>query len=171
MDVTPKTPALRPWKDLQESLTGSFSVRARGLQANIFVFRKDGSRVGRLRLEGLRGAEFTAGELAATIERTADGGYRMFSGNQLILTATAGASFLEAFELACGGHAYAARVSFFRNEATVLSPAATETVRIKGTVTGRRYEVTLDETDAAALPAAVLLLYHTAAFRRRAYTA
>lgn len=169
MNATPQTPATPTWKDLQEYLAGSFTARARGLRGNTFVLQKDGLEAGRLLLGGLRGAEFAAGGLAATIERTADGGYRMFSGGRRILAATPGTSCLESLEIEVGGRAYSARISFLRNRAGLFSREGDEAAALVGNAVGRRYRITVDAAD--TLPATVLLLYHTAVFRRRVYTA
>lgn len=171
MNATPQTPATLIWKDLQEDLAGSFTARARGLLANTFLLQKDGEEAGRLLLEGLRGAEFAAETLEAVIERTPGGGYGMFSGEDRILTAGPLTTSADTLEITCGDGVYPACVSFFRNEATASSPRGRNLVQLKGNIVGRRYEVMVDETDAGALPAAILLLYHTAAFRRRVYRA
>lgn len=171
MNPAPQTPALLPWRDLKDALSGSFTVRARGLLANTYVLQKDGSEAGRLLLKGSREAEFTAGDLEARIERDRDNAYEMFSREGRILTAAPLTSSLDALEIACGGNVYPAHISFFRNEATASSPKGGELVYIKGSFVGRRYEANVDRTDDAALPAAILLLYHTISFRRRLYIA
>lgn len=171
MNALPQTPALFPWKDLQSALASSFTARARGLLAGEFVIQRDGSEAGRLALDGLRGARFSAGTLDATIEKSPKGGYEMFSGEDRTLTAALSAPSLETPEIACGGSVYPARISFLRNQATAFSPGGGELARLEGGVLGRRYEVIVDETDGAALPVAVLLLYFAAVSRRRVYTA
>lgn len=170
MNAAPNSPTALTWRALRENLDGSFTVRARGLLSHVFVFQREGVEAGRLRLDGLRGAEFAAGTLAATIERVGNSGYRMFSGGEQILTATLRTSSLETLEIAGSGSAYTARVKFFRNEARIFSLAGVETAQLKGGMMGRRYEIMVDEADTNALPTAILLLYHTAAFRRRIYT-
>ena len=119
--------------------------------------------------DGLRGAEFTAGKLKSTVERKHNGEYEMFAGQDRMLTAYSPASTLNALEIACGDGVYQAGISFLRNEARAYLVDGGEVALLKGDMIGRRYEVAVDQVDPAALPIAVLLLYHTAAFRRRAY--
>lgn len=171
MYTTPQTPALLPWRALQGALADSFTARGRGLLANEFEIMKDGSEAGRLTLEGQRGAKFSAGILEATIERSPDSGYEMFSGKDRELTASLSTSPLETPAIACGEGVYPAHISFLRNEATAFSPAGGELARLEGNISGRRYEVVLDEADTTALPVAILLLYFTAISRRRVYVA
>lgn len=171
MNAAPQIPPTSDWEDLQESLAGSFTVRARSLFANDFVIRKGGSTVGHFIFDGLKGAEFTVGALESTLERAQDGKYALFSGGHRVLTAVPPTSSLEALEITCGDGVYRARISFLRNEARALSADDRETSRLEGNVTGGKYEITTDRADAAALPVAALLLYHTATFRRRAFLA
>lgn len=154
---------------MQAALAGSFTARGRGLLANEFEIMKDGSEAGRLNFDGQHGAKFCAGTLEASIEKSPNKGYEMFSGKDRELTATLSTSSLETPAIACGESVYPAHVSFLRNEAAVFSPAGGELVRLSGNISGRRYEAVADETDAAALPVAILLLYFTAVFRRRVY--
>lgn len=93
----------------------------------------------------------------------------MFSGNDRILTAVQPTAALDALEITCGDSFYPARISFLRNEARVFSAEGKESMLLLGDMIGRRYEITVDRADPAALPGAILLLYHTATFRRRAY--
>ena len=118
---------------------------------------------------GLRGAEFTAGTLKSTIERKPDGEYEMFFGRDRMLAAHPPTPSLDALEITCGDGAYRAHISFLRNVAKVSSMKGEETALLKGNVVGRRYEIKINEADPAALPGTILLLYHTAAFRRRVY--
>ena len=170
MNTAPQIPAPLPWRDLQDTLAGSFIARAHGLLANSFEIQKHGSTVGYLTFNGLSGAEFVAGTLKFTIERKPSGDYEMFSGEDRILTASPSTSSLDALEIACGDVVYQARTSFLRNSARAFSTKGGETATLKGNVVGRRYEITVSQTD-AALPIAVLLLYHTATFRRHAFVA
>lgn len=124
--------------------------------------------VGYLVFDGLDGAEFVAGTLKFTIERKPNGDYEILSGDDRILTASPPTSSLDALEIACGDGVYQSRISFLRNEARAFSAKGGETAMLKGSVVGWRYEITTNQTD-AALPIAVLLIYHTATFRRRAY--
>lgn len=169
MNTTPKTSALLPWRVLQDTLSGSFNAQARGLLSNTFVIRKDSSVVGHLVFNGLRGAEFTAETLKAIIERTPNGKYALFSDGSRILTAVSPASSLDALEIACGEGVFQARISFLHNLAEASSMEGSQKALLKGNMVGRRYEIEVEEADPAALPVAILLLYHTAIFRRRAY--
>lgn len=171
MNPAPQTPELHSWGDLNDYLAGSFSARARGLLANTYVLQKDGSEAGRLLLKDRRSAEFTAAGLEVRIERDHAGAYEMFSREGRTLTAAPLTSSLDALEIACGGNVYPARIGFFRNEATASSPEGGELARLKGNFIGRRYKASVDNADRAALPAAILLLYHTISFRRRLYIA
>ena len=161
---------------MQESVAGSFTARATGFPADTFVLHKNGSVIGRLIFDGLRGARFVSGELEATLTRNPDGGYVIFSGNDRTLTAeppVAGPrnAALNALEITCDGSIYRASISFLRNSARAFSGEGPETVLLRGGITGRKYEAVVDPADPAALPGAVLLLYHTATFRRRVFLA
>jgi hypothetical protein len=160
---------LASWQDLRDVLGGSFTARARGLLADEYVLQKDGASFGSLRLRGARAAEFVAGELAAAIEGTADGVYKV-SGD-LELTARPAASSADVLEVRAGGNLFVARVSFLRNTAVVSDGTGARAVRLAGNVTGRRYEVVFAGEEDATLPVAILLLYHLAALRRRVYRA
>ncbi len=148
----------------------SFTVRARGLFANTFVIQRDDATVGHLIFKGLSDAEFATGIIKSTIERRPNGEYEMFSGKDRILVARPPTSSLDTLEITCGDGVYQARISFLRNEAKAFSVGGGEMAKLKGNMTGRRYEVATDQTD-TALPVAILLLYHTAAVRRRAFVA
>ncbi len=57
-----------------------------------------------------------------------------------------------------------------RNTAEVRPASGSEvTVRIKGGLTNRSYEVVFDAADERSLPIAVFLLYRLAVLRREAY--
>jgi hypothetical protein len=154
---------------LRDALGGFFTAQARGLLAREFVLRKDGASFGRLRISDRRGAELVAGELAATIERTDAGGYRMLAdGLEITAWRADGADTLE---VRAAHRTFSARVSFLRNTAAVRAGEGGTPVRVSGNVTGRRYEVTYDETEDPALPVALLLLCHVISLRRRVYLA
>lgn len=93
----------------------------------------------------------------------------MSSGDQRILTADSPSSSLNALEIDCGDTRYEAHVSFFRNKVEARLLDGEEVALLKGDVLGRRYAITLNPSPAEALPLAILLLYHTATFRRRAF--
>lgn len=171
MNATPQTQALLPWRDLQNTMTSPFIARADDLLANKFSISGGDSTFGCLLLRGLHGAEFTAGTLESTIERTKGGGYTMFYESSQILASYQPASSLDTLELTCGGDIYLARISFLRNQAIACSSTRDRaSALLEGNMTGRRYEVTMDADD-DSLPVAILLLYHTATFRRRLFLA
>lgn len=160
---------------LQSGLTSSFTARARGFLGNEFVLSGgDGGDRGRLKMLGLQGAEFRAKNLEATIERMAAARYEMLSGSegaQEVLSARPSGASTDRLEIWCGERAYTATISLLRNRAAAHDAANGETVRLAGNVTGRAYEVETNAEDPCALPVAVLLIYHTALNRRRAYRA
>ncbi len=160
---------LASWQDSRDALEGFFTAQARGLLAREFDLRKDGASFGRLRTSDRRGAELVVGGFAATIERASGVGYRM-TGGRLEVSASQPAA-VNVLEVRAAGRLYVARASFLRNTATVRAGDGRLTARVSGNVTGRRYEVTYDETEDAALPVAVLLLHHLAILRRRVYLA
>lgn len=161
-----------PWTTLQNDLTSSFTARARGFLGNEFVLLgADGGDQGRLKMLGLQGAEFRAKDLETTIERMAAARYEMLSGGDKILKARPSGASTDRLEIWCGERAYTATVSLLRNKAVARDEANGETVRLAGNVTGRAYEVETNAEDPCALPVAVLLIYHTALNRRRAYRA
>ncbi len=157
---------------LQSGLTSSFTARTRGFLGNEFVLLGgDGGDRGRLKMLGLQGAEFRAKNLEATIERMAAARYEMLSGGDKILKARPSGASTDRLEIWCGERTYTATISLLRNRAAAHDAANSETVRLAGNVTGRAYEVETDAEDPCALPVAVLLIYHTALHRRRAYRA
>ena len=171
MNPTPQAPELYSWQELQGVLTNSFDARATGILGREFTVEKRGVELGRLKMEGLRGAEFEAAGLKARIERMPGNEYRMFSGGEHpVLSAGPKAFSADILEIACTNKVYTSRISFLRNTAIVRGPAGGETSRLTGSFAGRRYEVNT-VGDASAIPISVLLLYHTAALRRRVYQA
>ncbi len=170
MNPTPQAPELYSWQELQGVLTNSFDARAAGLLGREFTVEKRGVELGRLKMEGLRGAEFEVAGLKARIERMPGNEYRMFSGGEQVLSAGPKAFSADILEIACANKVYTSRISFLRNTAIVWDPAGGETSRLTGSFAGRRYKVNT-VGDASAIPISVLLLYHTAALRRRVYQA
>jgi hypothetical protein len=157
---------------LQNGLTSSFTARARGFLGNEFVLLgADGGERGRLKMPGLQGAELGAKDLEVTIERTADGRYEMLSGGEEVLSSRPAGASADKLEIRSGERTYTAAISFLRNKAVAHDKADNEAVRLAGNVTGRAYKVETDAEDPCALPVAVLLIYHTALNRRRAYRA
>ncbi|MDQ4128041.1 MAG: hypothetical protein M3151_08875 [Actinomycetota bacterium] len=172
MSPVPEDQTLAPWRGLSESLAGSFSARALGLLAADFVLldQEEGREIGRLRVYGSEGAELVAGDLRASIERTAPLRYAMLAGGARVLSAeTAGAP--GALRIRRAEHVYETRLTLLRNTAEALSPAGERAARVAGGLTNRRYEVAFDAHDAGSLPVAVFLLYRLVALRRGAYRA
>ena len=171
MNEAPQIPASPAWKELRYNLSGSFAARSSGLMSDTFIFQKDGLEVGRLTFKGRRGAGFASGMLEANIERSQNGEYTLFSENRRVLSAAPQASSQDALEITCGDGTYRAHISFFRNTARAFSAKGSEVVLLTGNATGRKYEVIVDKAVPAALPIAILLLYHTSTTRRRAFLA
>lgn len=171
MNDTPQSRMPGPWKDLQGRLAGSFTARSRGFLGNEFAFSNGGEELGRLKIMGLQGAEFTAGDLEAVVERTADSRYVMLAGGEEVLRARPSRASANDLEIWCGDRTYTAAVGLLRNAAVARDRAGGETVRLAGNITGRGYGADIDAEDGCALPVAVLLLYHTASLRRHAYRA
>lgn len=158
------------WYDLQHNLGGSFTARARGLLATKFaLLDSEGTEFGQLQLRGLSTAEFEAGNHAATLTRT-EGSYRMAAEGEEVLTAVPKGQAIDKLEISCGGRTYEARVSFFRNLAVAsYGKGSGRVVRVSGGLVGRSYQVLFTPDDGCALLAAIFLLWHIAANRRRAY--
>ncbi len=169
MNNAPRT-ASSWWYDLQQSLGGSFTARARSLlTAKFDLLNPEGKKFGQLRLRGLSIAEFESGDHVATLART-EGSYRMVAEGEEALTAAPEGRSLDELEISCGGLTYEARVSFFRNLAVAsYQRGGGRVVRVSGGLVGRSYQVLFAPDDGCVLPVAVFLLWHTAANRRRAY--
>jgi hypothetical protein len=91
-------------------------------------------------------------------------------GEEEVLTALPKGQSIDELEISCGGRAYEARVSFFRNLAVAsYQRGSGKAVRVSGSLVGRSYQVLFAPDDECALPAAVFLLWHVATNRRRAY--
>jgi hypothetical protein len=169
MNNAPRT-ASSWWYDLQQSLGGSFSARARGLLTTKFaLLDPEGKRFGQLQLRGLLMAEFESGGRAASLERTGER-YRMVAEGEEVLTAVPKGQSVDELEISCGSQTYEARVSFFRNLAVASYQRGDgRAVHVSGGLVGRSYQVLFAPDDGCTLPAAVFLLWHVAANRRRAY--
>ena len=169
MNSTPRT-ASSWWYDLQQSLEGSFTARARGLLTIKFALLDSvGKKFGQLQLRGLSIAEFESGGRMAALTQT-EGSYRMVAEGEEVLTATPKGRSIDELEISCGGRTYEARVSFFRNLAVASYQRGDgRAVHVSGGLVGRGYQVLFAPDDGCALPAAVFLLWHLAANRRRAY--
>jgi hypothetical protein len=158
------------WYGLQQSLGGSFTARARGLLTTKFVLLDpEGNEFGQLQLRGLSIAEFESGGRASTLTRT-EGSYRMVAEGEEVLTAAPKGRSVDELEISCGGRTYEAHVSFFRNLAVAsYQRGSGRAVRVSGGLVGRSYQILFAPDDECALPAAIFLLWHVAANRRRAY--
>lgn len=169
MSNAPRT-ASSPWHDLQRRLEGSFTARARGLLTTKFaLLDSEGTKFGQLQLRGLSVAEFESGGHTATITQT-ERIYRMVAYGEEVLSAAPKGPSINDLDISCGGRTYEAHVSFFRNIAVAsYGRGGGRAVRLSGGLAGRSYQVLFAPEDGCTLPAAVFLLWHVAANRRRAY--
>ena len=169
MNSAPRTASLW-WYDLQQSLKGLFTARAHGLLTTKFaLLNSEGKNFGQLQLRGLSIAEFESEGRAATLTWT-EGNYRMASEGEEVLTAVPKGQSIDELEISCGGRTYEVRVSFFRNVAVAsYTRGGGRAVHVSGGLVGRSYQILFTPDDGGALPAAVFLLWHVAANRRRAY--
>ncbi len=169
MNNAPRT-ASSWWYDLQQSLGGSFSARARGFLTTKFsLLDSEGKEFGQLQLHGLSISEVEFGDHAASLERTGES-YRMVAEGEEMLTAVPKGQSVDELDISCGSRTYEARVSFFHNLAVASYQRASESaVRVSGGLVGRSYQVHFAPDDECVLPVAVFLLWHVAANRRRAY--
>ncbi len=156
------------WEELEASLDGAFSARAKGFLGSEFSLSgADGGEFGRLDLHGTEGAEFKAGGLGAVIEHSG-AGCRMFAGGMETLTAEpAGAP--GAMRVERGEETYEAETSLLRNAAGARSPEGGKVRVAGGLFTNKGYEATFEGE--GSLPVAIFLLYHLASSRRRAFRA
>ncbi len=156
------------WKDLEASLNGAFSARAKGFLGFEFSLSgRDGREFGRLELHGTEGAGFEVGDFSASIEH-ASAGCRMLAGREELLTAApAGSS--GAMTVKRGDETYEAEASLLRNVAAARSPEGGEARVVGRLFTNKSYEVAFEGE--GSLPVAVFLLYYLAASRRRAFRA
>lgn len=172
MSPVPEDHTLAPWRELGESLAGSFSARAQGLLASDFaLLDPKGREIGRLKINESEGADLVARDLRARIERTGPKRYAMLDEDARILSAEQPAGSPGAMRIRRAEHVYEVSLSLLRNTAEALSPAKRRAARAAGGLTNRRYEVAFDVDDAGALPVAVFLLYRLVALRRGAYRA
>jgi hypothetical protein len=153
------------WKDLEASLDGAFSARAKGFLGTEFSLSgRDGFGFGSLRLEGSEEATFEAEELSVRVEGSGST-YRMYDGSGEVLSAGRETSGLRVER---DGVRYEASVSLFRNTASARFGDGREAARASGGISNRRYEASFEE---GSLPVAVFLLFHLATTRRRAFRA
>lgn len=150
------------WKDLEGSLNGTFSARAKGFFGSEFSLSGD-DEFGTLRLDGSGGASLEAGNSKFRIEESGSR-YRMLMGSEETLTAERKPS--GGLEIEIGEGSYKASASLLRNAATARSSEGREAVRVSGGLTNRSYEVSFERGSFAV---AVFLLYYVAATRRRAF--
>ena len=169
MNRAPRTASL--WRyDLQQSLKGSFTASAHGLLTTKFaLLNSEGKSFGRLRLRGLSIAEFESEGHLAVLTQT-EGRYRMVVEGEEVLNAVPKGQSIDELEISCDGRTYEARVSFFRNVAVAsYGRGGGRAAHVSGGLLGRSYQILFAPDDGCALPAAVFLLWHVAANRRRAY--
>jgi hypothetical protein len=156
-----------PWRKLRETLDGRFTARARGLLASEFVlFDDEGSQIGSLDIHGPAGADLTAGDVGARIERVGRHGYAMLSSGEEILTSTGDPT---SPGITSHNHPYTTNLSLLRNKAEAGPAEHTTTVRINGGLTNRNYEATFESGDECSLPIALFLVYYLVSQRRKAY--
>ena len=171
MMPVPEDSTLSPWKRLKGHLAGYFAARASDLLALEFVLSsRDGEEFGRLRMHGQGGAQFEAGNMRATIERTARSRYRMLIGDAEVLVAEP-ARLSGVSKVRCGNHLYETRLNLLRNTAVARSSGGEEAARVTGSLTNRSYEVFFDAGDEGSLPVAVFLFYRIVVLWRRALLA
>ena len=158
-----------PWRKLRETLDGRFTARARGLLASEFVLLdSDGAQIGRLEIHGPAGANLRAGDVEARIERTGRSSYTMVSSGNEILTSTGKTA---SPRITSQNRRYAAGLSLLRNTAEAGPAEHTATIRIKGGLTNRNYDLFFDPGDENPLPVALFLLYRLVSVRSEAYRA
>jgi hypothetical protein len=92
----------------------------------------------------------------------------MLSGDAEILTSTGAAT---SPEIRCLGVPYNTTLTLLRNRAEAGPAIAQATVRIKGGLTNRSYEVFFEAGKSSSLPVALFLLYRLVTLRREAYRA
>jgi hypothetical protein len=156
-----------PWRKLRETLDGRFTARARGLLASEFVlFDDEGSQIGSLDIHGPAGADLTAGDVGARIERVGRHGYAMLSSGEEILTSTGDPT---SPGITSHNHPYTTNLFLLRNKAEAGPNEHTTTIRITGGLTNRNYEASFEPGDENSLPIALFLLYHLISQRRSAY--
>jgi len=153
---------------------GSFAARARGLLGIEFALSDaDGEEFGRLRMQGLTGAEVLLSGLPTTeVERQGLYGarYRMATGGAQVLIAGPERP-PEPLRVFCGGTVYGVESSLLRNRATArpLSPDSGGEVGLRGGLSGRAYRAEFRPGDGGALAVAAFLLYRAVALRRQLY--
>jgi len=167
MSPLKRDPDPAPWRRLGETLSGHFAARARGLLASDFaLLDREGDEVGRLEIHGPQGAELSATGLEAQIERIIPTRHRMLSSGAQVLTSTGVATTPE---IRCLGVPYQTTLSLLRNSAEAGPTKEQATVRIKGGLTNRNYEIYFETGEASPLPVALFLLYRIVTLRRDAY--
>jgi hypothetical protein len=164
MSPMPRDPD--PWRKLRAALDGRFTARARGLLASEFVLLdSEGARIGKLDIHGPAGADLTAGDVEAQIERVGRHRYAMLSSGEEILTSTGDPT---SPEITSHNHPYTS-LSLLRNKAEAGPNEHTTTIRITGDLINRNYEASFEPENENSLPIALLLLYLLISLRRKAY--
>ena len=168
MDFTTTDPSYG-WEELQARLAGSFTAQTSGLVARDLSLSGPEGEFARIKSRGLSGADVVTGPLNSTIERVGDARYRMITDGTATIAASPAKRSADSLEMLIGGRFHEARASYFLNRAAIHSPEGEEVARLKGNLTGRRYEVVFDPETEGALLAAIFLLYHVVAHRNRAF--
>lgn len=156
------------WEDLEASLDGAFSARAKGFLGSEFSLSGAAGEFGTLRIEGSDGASFEIGGIEGRI-KTSGSSHRMTVGGEVILTAGRDGSSLT---VEAGGAAFDADFSLIRNSVAARSAEigkGGKSIKISGGMANRRYEVSFEGE--GFLPVAVFLLARLASLRRRAFRA
>jgi hypothetical protein len=162
----------RPWTGLQEELDGYFAARARGFLADEFeLLRRDGRGFGRLQPRRDSTVLIALESLELVVESPGGGRYRVLADGAEVLAARPEGRSADVLRIERGGPPYEVRTSFLRNTAVVRDGSGEEVARIRGSLSGRRYEASFGADYADALPVAILSLYHTSTLRRRAFRA
>jgi hypothetical protein len=162
----------RPWTGLQEELDGYFVARARGFLADEFeLLRRDGRDFGRLQPRRDSTILIALEDLELVMESPGGGRYRMLAEGEEVLAARPEGRSADVLRVERGDPPYEVRTSLLRNTAVVRDGSGEEVARIRGNLSGRRYEARFDADHADALPVAILSLHHTSTLRRRAFRA
>ena len=161
----------RSWEELGRTLGGSFSARVRGLiSPEVVLSAPQDETLGQLVGDGAGGRRVRLGGVSARIEAPIEGTYRMMTEDAELLVAR-GSGPATDLHLKSGPRTYEASISIPRNEAVARLPDGTETARVSGGLTNRRFGATFDPEDPASLPVAIFLLDRLLTLRRSAFRA
>ena len=167
MDAAKKGPA-RTWENLQARLAGSFTARIHGLLMPEISLSGAHGEFGRMTYLSPSGVEISAENLNATIEHTGKFSYRMLTGGAPLVAEAANGP-ADSLEIRAGGLTCRAAFSFLKNHAMATTPEGKDVAWLMGGFTGRSYTAGYDPETQNALLISMLLLYHIAASRGRAF--